>query len=124
MATLLYVDDEEMICMVVSRFFAMRGDVVHVARTAAEARAVIASEDPAIIFLDIWLGDESGVDVMNWILANHPHLADRVTFVTGEHPGAVGAPNWARFGRPVIRKPFDLTALTTALDAAESRAGT
>jgi DNA-binding NtrC family response regulator len=125
MATLLFVDDEELIGMVVSRFFAMRGDVVHLAKTVAEARAVLEREDPAIIFLDVWLGTERGTDVLLWIQEHRPQLVERVTFVTGEHPGPHGsAPAWTRFGRPVIRKPFDLTALAEALDAAESRAGT
>ena len=124
MATLLYVDDEEVIGMVVSRFFAMRGDVVHVAQTGAQARDTIGRADPSVIFLDVWLGDESGADVMDWIVQHHPHLASRVTFVTGEHPGAAGAPNLSRFGRPIIRKPFDLTSLSAVIDAAENRAGT
>ncbi len=124
MATLLYIDDEEVIGIVVSRFFGMRGDVVRVAKTGAEARDAIQSEDPAVIFLDVWLGDESGADVMEWIVENHPAKASRVTFVTGEYPGAAGSPNLARFGRPVIHKPFDLTSLSAVLDAAESRAGT
>ena len=125
MATLLFVDDEELIGMVVSRFFAMRGDVVHVARSVAQAREILEREEPAIIFLDVWLGAESGVDVLLWIQENRPQLVDRVTFVTGEHPGTQGSgPAWARFGRPVIRKPFDLTALAAALEEAENRAGT
>jgi DNA-binding response OmpR family regulator len=123
MATLLYVDDEEMIGMVVSRYFAMRGDVVHHARTIDAAKRAIERDHPAAIFLDVWLGAESGVDLMTWIVAHHPQLAERVTFVTGEPEGVETTQNWARFGRPVIRKPFDLTALADAAHAAENRAG-
>jgi DNA-binding response OmpR family regulator len=125
MATLLYVDDEEVIGIVVSRFFAMRGDVVVVARTAAAAREAIERDNPSFIFLDVWLGAESGADVMAWIIEHHPQLADRVSFVTGEASGGGELTSrWATFGRPVIRKPFDLNTLAAAVDAAESRAGT
>src|SRR5947209_7124243 len=118
MATLLYVDDEEVIGMVVSRFFALRGDVVHHARTLSDARDLIARETPAIIFLDVWLGAESGVDLMRWLLDEHPALAERVTFVTGEPAGVhASAAKWSNYGRPVIRKPFDLAALAAAVDA-------
>jgi DNA-binding response OmpR family regulator len=97
---------------------------VKVARTAAAARETIERDNPSFIFLDVWLGAESGADVMAWIIEHHPHLADRVSFVTGEADGGGSTPKWATFGRPVIRKPFDLNTLAAAVDAAESRAGT
>jgi two-component system, NtrC family, nitrogen regulation response regulator NtrX len=125
MATLLYVDDEEVIGMVVSKFFAMRGDVVHLARTAAEAREAIVRHAPDVIFLDVWLGPDNGADVMDWIVEHHPALASRVTFVTGEHatPSRI-PPKWETFGRPVIYKPFDLMALAQTLQQAGNSYGT
>ncbi|MDB4917224.1 MAG: sigma-54-dependent transcriptional response regulator [Gemmatimonadetes bacterium] len=124
MKTILYVDDEVSLGLVVSRFFERRGDRVHVARSVAEAREVLEREEPTIIFIDMWLGTESGFELMSWIDDTRPHMADTVTFVTG----AVVDPNstemmFKTLGRPVIRKPFDITRIIEAVDDAEKRVG-
>ncbi len=125
MKTLLYVDDEEAIGRVVARFFTRRGDVVFLAHTLAEARAVLEVQNPSVVFIDVWLGTESGFELLNWIEEEQPHLAERVTFVTGDladdsSPDGI----WNRLGRPVIRKPFELSMLAASLEHAENRAGT
>jgi DNA-binding NtrC family response regulator len=125
MKTLLYVDDEETIGRVVSRFFARRGDVVLLARNIAEAREILAVQEPEVLFIDVWLGNESGFELMHWIEEQLPHLSERVTFVTGgladdKSPERI----WKTLGRPVIQKPFDLASLAYSVDHAEKRAGT
>jgi two-component system response regulator RegA len=84
MASLLYVDDEETIGRAVRRWFERRGYQVYLARSIEEAKQILTEHEPAAIFLDIWLGKESGFDLMGWIEATRPELAGRVTFVTGE----------------------------------------
>src|SRR3982751_6205964 len=84
MALLLCVDDEETIGRAVSRWFERRGHEVHLARSVEDAKQVLTEHEPAAIFLDVWLGTESGFELMGWIEDVHPELADRVTFVTGE----------------------------------------
>ncbi|MEP6998881.1 MAG: response regulator [bacterium] len=125
MATLLYVDDEEAIGRLVSRFFTRRGDRVLLANSVADARAMLATEEPDAIFIDVWLGKESGVELVRWIAEQHPLLFERVTFVTGEL--VEQGDTWALGGtieRPVIRKPFELAALARSIDDAGPRAGT
>lgn len=123
MTTLLYVDDEEPIGRLVSRFFSRRGDRVLLAHTLSEARAVFETEEPCAILVDVWLGPESGVDLVNWLSEHHPHLVERVTFVTGERLDRfqVGL-RGAVVSCPVIHKPFELTELATYVDDAGSRA--
>ena len=113
MPLLLYVDDEETIGKAVSRWFERRGHVVHVARSVADAKRVLLDHDPDAIFIDVWLGTESGFELMSWIEDVRGHLADRVTFVTGELvESAGGTPRvWQTLGRPVLQKPFDLAQL-------------
>jgi len=113
MASLLYVDDEETIGRAVTRWFERRGHVAHVARSIDEAKQVLLAHDPDSIFVDVWLGTESGFELMGWIEDERPHLASRVTFVTGELADAVGSRQrvWQTLGRPVLQKPFDLAQL-------------
>lgn len=125
MATILIVDDEESIGKVVARFLERRGDRVHVAQTVAQARAALESEDPTVIFLDMWLGTESGFELMSWIDDCKPHLADTVTFVTGAMVDIHSTEMvFKTLGRPVIRKPFDLLEIVDVIDDAERRADT
>jgi DNA-binding response OmpR family regulator len=129
MASLLYVDDEETIGRAVSRWFERRGHEVHVARSVEHAKQILTEHEPAAIFLDVWLGRESGFELMGWIEDVRPELADRVTFVTGELTDSPGddQPAWNILGRPVLRKPFQLAQLESrafgVMDAPEE-AGT
>ena len=113
MATLLYVDDEETIGRAVARWFSRRGHTVHLAHSIASAQAQLAEHEPDALFVDVWLGTESGFELMSWIEDVRAPLADRVTFVTGELVDAAtgGQRVWQTLGRPVLRKPFDLVQL-------------
>ena len=113
MPLLLYVDDEETIGRAVARWFERRGHVVHLARTVDEAKRVLLQHSPDAIFIDVWLGTESGFELMSWIEDVRAPLADRVTFVTGELVDTAGGGQrvWQTLGRPVLRKPFDLAQL-------------
>ena len=113
MASLLYVDDEEIIGRAVSRWFERRGHEVHVARSVEDAKQILAEHEPAAIFLDVWLGRESGFELMGWIEDERPELANRVTFVTGELADSHDdrAAVWKTLGRPVLQKPFEFAQL-------------
>ena len=113
MPSLLYVDDEETIGRAVTRWFERRGHVVYVAHSVDEARRVLLLHSPDAIFIDVWLGSESGFELMSWIEDVRGQLADRVTFVTGELADSIerGQRIWQTLGRPVLQKPFDLSQL-------------
>jgi DNA-binding response OmpR family regulator len=105
------VDDEETIGRAVARWFERRGHVVHLARTVDEAKRILLQHSPDAIFIDVWLGQESGFELMSWIEDVRSHLAGRVTFVTGELAESRGSRVWSTLGRPVLQKPFDLAQL-------------
>jgi DNA-binding response OmpR family regulator len=113
MPSLLYVDDEENIGRIVARWFEKRGHEVYIARGVSEAKRLLLVHSPDAIFIDVWLGSESGFELMSWIEDVRGHLADRVTFVTGELAESMGRGRrvWRTLGRPVLQKPFDLAQL-------------
>ena len=125
MTTLLYVDDEETIGSAVSRWFSRRGHTVHVATSVETARRVLVEHELDAVFIDVWLGSESGFDLLSWIEEQRPQLADRVTFVTGElvDDGRAGQ-TWRSLGRPVLQKPFEFAQLEALAESAERRHGT
>lgn len=125
MMTLLYVDDEESIAGAVVRWFERRGHTVHVATSIESATRVLATHEPDAVFIDVWLGKESGFDLLSWIEDRRPQLADRVTFVTGELGDEERAgKTWRSLGRPVLQKPFTFDQLEALAEAVHRRSGT
>jgi DNA-binding response OmpR family regulator len=85
---------------------------------------VLAEHVPDALFIDVWLGTESGFELMSWIEETRPELAARVTFVTGElADGSRSDRVWRTLGRPVVQKPFDFTELERYVADAERREG-
>jgi len=114
MANLLYVDDEALIGKAVARWFARRDHTVHLAISVSSAQREIGQYrlDLDVVFIDVWLGEESGFELMSWIEDAHPSLAGRVVFVTGELADATRSDRtWRTLGRPVLQKPFNFTDL-------------
>jgi DNA-binding response OmpR family regulator len=112
MSTLLYVDDETMIGRAVARWFGRRGHTVLLAENVAAAQQAIADNPPDALFIDVWLGSESGFELMSWIEDTRPELARRVTFVTGEVADSSRSDRvWRTLGRPVVQKPFEFAEL-------------
>ena len=112
MATVLYVDDEDAIRRALSAWLTRRGHTVFTAGSSSEARAVLESQNVDAMFIDIWLGHDSGFDLFEWVDMNRPALVEHTAFVTGaivrdsEIERSIAA-----FGRPVLVKPFELAEL-------------
>lgn len=127
MAVVLYVDDEASIRRAVHYWLARRGHDVHTARSVAGARRCINQFAFEVIFIDVWLGDGSGMDLYSWIREHHPRLAEATIFVTGD---SLMRPDMRErliaTNRPILDKPFDLSDLDTYVskwDTRRSRVG-
>jgi len=112
LATVLYVDDEDPIRRAMRSWLTRRGHVVFTAASIDEARAVLESNAIDGVFIDIWLGQESGFDLFEWIDMHHHHVGRNVVFVTGD---ILRDPEVDRtlvaLERPVLTKPFELAEL-------------
>ncbi|MFL5616040.1 MAG: response regulator [Gemmatimonadaceae bacterium] len=110
MATVLYVDDEDAIRRAVVAWLTRQGHTVHAAATLGDARQLLESESIDGAFVDLWLGDESGLELQDWIDEHQPDLSGKIVFVTGDI-AAEASTTLATLGRPVLAKPFDLRDL-------------
>jgi DNA-binding NtrC family response regulator len=112
LAAVLYVDDEEAIRRALQSWLTRRGHVVYTAATSDEAREILTSHEVDGAFIDIWLGDESGFDLFEWIDMHKPRVAEHVVFVTGDiiREGDVEK-SLIALERPVLAKPFELGEL-------------
>jgi DNA-binding response OmpR family regulator len=114
---LLYVDDEAALRRVVQSWLRKRGIDVHTARSIDGARRCFAQHDFQGVFIDLWLGDGSGFELYEWIVAHRPQLAERVAFITGDIiPNETTRQKLELLGRPVLPKPFDLAEIDRYAD--------
>jgi DNA-binding response OmpR family regulator len=67
MAKVLVVDDEPIVRDVVSRYLQRDGYETLEAASGEEARAILESEAPALVVLDVMLPGISGLDLCQWI---------------------------------------------------------
>ena len=111
MATVLYIDDEAPIRRAVRSWLTRKGHVVHEAEDAASARVMLETHADHLdgVFIDVRLGEESGVALFAWLVERVPRLATRVAWVTGDH-SKMPAPT-EEYDHPVFGKPFELPAL-------------
>ncbi|HEU4631043.1 MAG TPA: response regulator [Gemmatimonadaceae bacterium] len=111
MTAVLYVDDEPTIRRAVQLWLARYGIVVHTAAGVHDAKLAVAEHRLDGVFIDLWLEDGSGLELYDWLRTEHPALARRVAFVSGDTAGATAQRRVAATGCPVLAKPFDLDLL-------------
>jgi DNA-binding NtrC family response regulator len=117
MATILYVDDEDAIRRAVVAWLTRRGHTVHAVASVAGARNLLESHPVDGAFVDLWLDNESGLELQNWIDENRPDLSPNVVFVTGDvNANETAGSTLGVLGRRVLAKPFDLSQLDEIVD--------
>ena len=112
MPSVLYVDDEDSIRRALRSWLMRRGHTVHTAGSTEEACEILRSQAVDGVFIDIWLGKESGFDLFELIDMHWPQVAANAVFVTGDiiwDPEVERA--IAALERPVLTKPFELGEL-------------
>ena len=112
MATVLYVDDERAISRALSSWLTRRGHVVFTAASIAEAKSILQSNPVDGAFIDLWLGNDNGLELFAWMEQHHPNVAKNVVFVTGDIiPDAEMQTALDQHARRVLVKPFELSEL-------------
>jgi DNA-binding NtrC family response regulator len=106
----LVVEDEESLRLLCRVNLELVGHVVSEAASLAEARAAIEAETPDVVLLDLHLGHEDGLELLDEIEALD--LASRVVLFSGT--SEVGPELRARVGG-VLGKPFALESLNAAI---------
>ncbi|HEY3504433.1 MAG TPA: response regulator transcription factor [Actinocatenispora sp.] len=97
----LVVDDQPLFAEALSAWLSREPDVrvVAAAQTVAAARDVLASTPVDVVLVDLDLGDESGIDLLDHVRDNHP-LTRPVVLTASTSPDALadavrrGAASW------------------------------
>ncbi len=114
-ARVLVIDDEPLIARILQRGLA-RHQVV-VANQARDALARIQrGETFDVIFCDLMMPDVSGIDVHEYLLREHPKVAERVVFMTGGAFTSKAKSFLATVTNERIDKPFSLSQINKLVD--------
>jgi DNA-binding NtrC family response regulator len=108
--TVLVVDDERSLRLLCRVNLELDGHVVYEAATLAEARRLIDQESPDVILLDLHVGAEDGLDLLDEVEALD--LPVRVVLLSGS--SEVGPELRSRVAG-VLGKPFELGRLASAV---------
>src|SRR6185436_6301347 len=114
--TVLVVDDDRSLRLLCRVNLGLEGHRVLEAATLPEARALIEQETPDVILLDVHVGNEDGLELLDELEALD--VPARVVLLSGT--SEIGSELRARVAG-VIGKPFDLERLSAAVSGATLR---
>ncbi|HYF35689.1 MAG TPA: sigma-54 dependent transcriptional regulator, partial [Prosthecobacter sp.] len=119
MAKIVIIDDEAAILELMSKLCRAAGHTVVSCTTGTEGMAVIRSQQPELVIVDLRIGDVSGLDIVAMCRDVLPNTA--VIMVTG-HGSVETAVEAMRLGAfDYLTKPFDLGDLIKTVNQALGR---
>ena len=115
----LVIDDEPAVRSTIVRIFRRWGWQVREAGSGMEALAILddrSLDPPGLLLCDLKMPGMTGADFYRALQVQHPHLVQRLIFVTGD----VVEPDTAQFlgsaGREVVEKPFTMSEIARAVE--------
>lgn len=109
-ASVLVVDDEEVVCHALDVLLHRAGYEVITARTGSAAKEILAIRGVDCLIIDYRLPDVRGDVVFAFAIAHQPHLARATVFITGDITDRA-RDSIEDTGCPMVLKPFDAAVL-------------
>jgi nitrogen-specific signal transduction histidine kinase len=113
---ILVVEDEESIRLALHRYLEPRGWIVELAADGPAALAALTRGGHHAVVCDVRIGDLSGMDLYDRLVAERPALKERIVLISGDAGAADVMAFQERTGAVVLQKPFELAALAARLD--------
>lgn len=111
---LLLIDDDSLYARTLARGLERRGYAVQVANDAASARSAVASRTFDGVLLDLKLGTDAGLPLLDELLRCRPEL--HIVLLTGYASLATAVDAIKRGAADYLAKPSSLTAIVRALN--------
>ncbi len=115
----LVVDDERAILLALRRYLSRQGWEVDQAEDGETALRLMEGSTPGhygLVISDIRMPHKSGIEVHDWMAEHRPDLFERLIIATGDVASPSVRAFVARTPRPVIEKPFELSALAEMVE--------
>jgi DNA-binding response OmpR family regulator len=112
---ILIVEDEPAICEVCLRALTSEGFEVDIAVNGDVAQDMLRKKDYDLCLIDIRTPVVNGKQLYQFVIGEHPKLASRVIFTTGDVMDGYTQRFLELTGRPFILKPFTPDELRTVV---------
>ncbi len=109
MTKLLYVEDEEVLAMLVRDHLVKNGYEVHWTADGKEAESLFKKVQPDLCILDVMLPGKSGFEIGQWIRQNNKVIP--IIFLTAKSESKDVVEGFKAGGNDYLRKPFSLEEL-------------
>jgi len=121
-ARVLVIDDDRMVARAIDRVLRRDHEVV-IVNSGTAALEHLLDPEPAfdVVLCDLMMPDMSGWDVHRAVLAEAPHMAERMVFITGGTLHQDGRQFLASVPNPHLDKPFEIDVLRGAVSAMAER---
>ena len=103
---ILLVEDEPTIARICARVLAAEGLDVEIATDGETARRMVGGSVYDMCLTDIRMPGTGGIALYRYLERDHPALAERVAFTTGDILGGNTGDFLREANRPVLAKPF------------------
>jgi PAS domain S-box-containing protein len=103
--TILIVDDEPEVAAMLSDILRHAGHRTAIVHSGNAALAQLAITDYDLILSDLHMPDLNGLDLYRQVQTSHPHLLERLVFITGDVLGSTVRSFLAETGVPSLEKP-------------------
>lgn len=116
----LVVDDEPTVRTALARYLRRRGWIADEAEDGRVALAKLQRAAPGgyqVVISDLRMPHWSGDQLHDWLAEHRPDLFARLILITGDLASPALREFIARTPRPVIEKPFELSALAQLIEA-------
>lgn len=104
--SILIVDDERDIAEMLCELLAAAGHRVDLAASGHQALRRLARRSYDAVLSDLKMPDLDGPGLYRRLQQSHPHLLERVVFISGDTLGMGASDFLAQTGRPLLEKPF------------------
>ena len=119
---ILFVEDDDAVCRVMTRSLARIGIEAVVARSAEEALRLVSHQFGAIV-TDHHMPGMSGVELIARLVAEHPAVATKIILTSGDIDSETTRQAISAFGCRGLAKPYTTAELALAIRAATAPAG-
>jgi nitrogen regulation protein NR(I) len=116
MSKLLIIDDEASIRFAIQQIFRTEGISVLTAENGQEGLSLVRCESPGVVLLDIRLGNESGLELLDQIREIDPKCL--VVLITGHGTADIAIDAMKRGAFDYLVKPLDMNQLKQVVEQA------